>query len=103
MAEVIGRQRVHRNQDLWDKVWRDKHGNIVVYQRPNVLLIVWVVLTLASLFVPTGTPESVVWWASLAVLALWAVLEVWKGVNYFRKALGVIVLLLILLAAFKLA
>lgn len=102
MAEAA-RQRVRRNQDLWDKIWRDKHGNIVIYQRPNIWLVVWVGLTVVSLFVPHGAAEAITWWLSLAALTVWAGLEVWRGVNYFRRALGALILVLIILAAFRLA
>lgn len=97
------RHRRYEHQDLWDKFWKDKDGNYVIYQRPNAFLITWLVLTVASLFAPRGVLESVFWWASLAVLAVWAVLEVVSGVNYFRRCLGAVVMILIVLAAFKLA
>ena len=103
LAEAVKPHRAQHHQDLWDKIWRDEHGDIVIYQRPNALLIAWVVLTLASIFVPTGMPENIIWWLSLAVLAVWAALEIWKGVDYFRRALGTVVMILVLLAAFKLA
>lgn len=86
--------------DLWDKFWKDKNGNVVVYQHPNALLIGWVVLALISLFVSAKLAD-VLWNASLGVLAIWSGLEIWKGVNYFRRSLGVIVLLLVVLAAFR--
>jgi len=102
--EIATRQRRHyEHQDLWDKFWKDKDGNYAIFRRPNALLIAWVVLTLGSLFAPHGIAENVFWWASLAVLAAWSLLEIFKGVNYFRRVLGVLVLVLVILAAFKLA
>lgn len=100
MAVAAKRERHYENRDLWDKFWKDKDGNVVVWQRPNAWLIAWVVLTLGSLFI-NGTVSNVIWYGSLAVLAIWAILEVWKGVNYLRKCLGAVVLLLIVLALFK--
>lgn len=103
--QVATRQRQHRyeSQDWWDKFWKDKDGNVVIYSRPNALLIAWVVLTLASLFAPRGMFEAIFWWASLAVLTAWSLLEIFKGVNYFRRTLGALVLIMVILAAFKLA
>lgn len=102
--EIATRQRRHyEHQDLWDKFWKDKDGNYAIFRRPNALLIAWVVLTLASLFAPHGMAEDVTWWASLAVLTAWSLVEILRGINYFRRALGGLVLILVILAAFKLA
>lgn len=86
--------------DLWDKFWKDKQGNVVVYQHPNVFLIGWVVLAFISLWVNAKLAD-ILWQASLAVLAIWCLLEIFKGVNYFRRAMGGFVLLLVILAVFR--
>jgi|GEM_PF-373905 len=96
------RQRHYEHQDLWDKFWKDKNGNYVIYQRPNIWLIGWVVLTILSLFL-NGKISDYLWWAALVVLTVWSLLEIFKGVNYFRRLLGAIVLALIVLAAIKAA
>lgn len=102
--EIATRQHRHyEHQDWWDKFWKDKDGNYAVFQRPNILLIVWVVLTLVSLFVPHGMAENICWWAAEAVLAAWSLLEIFRGVNYFRRVLGAIVLLMVVASLFKLA
>jgi hypothetical protein len=85
---------------VWDKIWRDKHGDIVIYQHPNVWLIGWAILACISLFVPRGTNQEVFWWLSNIVLAIWALLEIFKGVNYFRRGLGLFVLLVTIAGAF---
>ena len=81
----------HR-KTIWDRVWKDRQGTVVIYQHPNALIITWVVLATLSLFVPTGAVENSFWWLSVIVLAAWALLEIFRGVNYFRQALGLIVL-----------
>lgn len=86
--------------DWWDKFWKDKHGEVVVYQHPNIWLIGWVVLAFVSLFVNEKLAD-ILWHISLGVLAIWALLEIFKGVNYFRRTMGVVVLLLVVLAAFR--
>lgn len=88
--------------DLWDRFWKDKHGDVVVYQHPNVLLITWVVLAFISLFVEEPLAD-VLWHISLAVLVIWSLLEIFKGVNYFRRLFGAFVLVLVVLAAFRIA
>lgn len=98
---VLTRQRHHyEHQDLWDKFWKDDKGNYVIWQWPNKFLIAWAILTLISLFI-NGTISTIVWWLALIDLAIWAGLEIWKGVNYFRRVLGVVVLIMTLMAAFK--
>jgi hypothetical protein len=101
--QAITRERQrqhHEHQDLWDKFWKDKDGNVVVYQRPNIWLISWVVLTLLSLFL-NGAVSSYLWWLALVSLTIWSLLEIFKGVNYLRRLLGVIVLVLTIMAALK--
>lgn len=87
-------------RDWWDKFWKDKQGNVVVYQHPNIPLIAWLLLALVSLFVSEKLAD-LLWHISLAVLAVWALLELFKGVNYFRRVLGAIVLVMIILAVFR--
>jgi hypothetical protein len=67
-------------------------GRIVIFQWPNIPLWIWIVATVVGLVVSAG-------WISVVdtvALAVWAVLEIWKGVNPFRRGLGAIVLLGIL-------
>ena len=87
----------HNSHDLWDKIWRDPEGKVVIFQWPNVWLIAWAVVTMVSLFT-RGTVFSVCYWLADAILAVWAILEITKGVNYFRKALGVIVLIFVIIS-----
>ena len=93
---------MHKTSDsLWDKIWYDRDGKVVIYQNPNRYLIAWVILAFLSMF-NKGVGGTVLWYASLAVLAFWCVLEMWKGVNYFRRAFGAFVLILVILAVFRL-
>ena len=88
--------------DLWDKFWKNKQGEVVVYQHPNILLIGWVVLAFVSLFVEEPLAD-ILWHISLGVLAVWSLLEIFKGVNYFRRLMGAVVLVLVVLAVFRVA
>jgi hypothetical protein len=89
-------------RSLWDKFWRDKHGDVVIFQMPNVLLYLWAGLSLVSMFTPRGKVSDGFWWASMASLAIWSLLEIFKGVNYFRRVLGLVVLGFTVAAAFGL-
>lgn len=78
--------------NLWDKFWRDKNGDIVVWQTPNIPLIGWAVLTILCLFT-SGKLSDIFGWAGDASLVIWSVLEITKGVNYLRRVIGLVVLL----------
>ena len=78
---------------LWNKIWRDKHGRVAIWQTPNPLLSVWILATAVDTFLLTGEPQSFVKFIALNALIIWGVLEVSFGVNYFRRGLGLIVLL----------
>jgi hypothetical protein len=57
-------------------------GRLVVAQWPNIPLWVWIVASLLRWHL-----------VATAALVVWAVLEVAKGVNPFRRGLGALVLL----------
>ena len=87
-------------EDIWDKIWRDEDGHVVIFQMPNAWLIAWAVLTMLSLF--TGKLVSDVFsWASIGALIIWCLLEIFDGVNYFRRGLGTVVLVFAILMIFK--
>jgi hypothetical protein len=55
-------------------------------------LIGWAVLTVISLLF-SGRVSDVFSWAAHAALIIWALLELFKGVNYFRRGLGLVILI----------
>jgi hypothetical protein len=81
----------YANRDLWDKIWRDEHDDIVIWQWPNPWLIAWALLTLVSL-VTLGKVSDVFTWIATVSLIIWSLLELFIGANYFRRALGALVL-----------
>ncbi len=93
--------RARRPQrSLWSKIWRDHRGRVVIYQTPNIWLVVWIVLTIISMLSSSKTTANIFWWLSCCVLAIWSLLELFRGVNYFRRALGAVILLITVAAAF---
>lgn len=82
------------------RFWHDKHGNFVVWQKPNVFLWIWIIaLVLAIVF---GHNVITKWLGIIGGISIiiWAALEVGWGVNYFRRTLGALVLLLIIVSRF---
>lgn len=81
-----------RENTLFDRVFRDSEGKIVIAQPPNLPLIVWIVASLLKLIFTTGQIYLVLDLVAFGVLFTWAWEELFQGVNYFRRGLGLIVL-----------
>ena len=84
-----------------NRIWRDSDGKVVLWQMPNIWLVVWLVADVASFLLGHGKLESALHWIGSGALIIWALLEIFQGVNYFRRALGAIVLLATLASIFK--
>jgi hypothetical protein len=64
-------------------------GRITVAQFPNLALWLFLATVVVRAIVPTGTAaRTAVDWAGLATLAWWALDEVVRGVNPWRRLLG---------------
>lgn len=81
-----------RRHNLWDKLWKNREGRVVLWQMPNVWLIGWAAGTTLSLFFG-GHTGDVFFWIASASLVIWSILEIIWGANYFRRALGLVVLI----------
>lgn len=90
---------VHR-RSLWDRTWKDKNGVVTLWQRPNAWLIGWAAITTISLFF-TRRPADILSSVASLSLVIWALLEMSRGINYYRRFLGVIVLLYAVAAILK--
>lgn len=77
---------------LFDKFFRDSEGNIVIAQPPNLPLIVWGVSSLLQLIFTAGLINVGLNLVAFGSLFTWAWLELFQGVNYFRRTLGLLVL-----------
>ena len=75
---------------LFDWMFRNRRtGRITVAQFPNAAL--WIYFAMAGLrrVVTNGTaPRTAIDWIAVAALAWWAVDEVFRGVNPWRRLLG---------------
>ena len=77
---------------LFDRTFRDSEGKIVIAQMPNLPLSVGIVASLLKLIVTTGQINLALDSVAFGSLFTWAWEELFQGVNYFRRALGLIVL-----------
>lgn len=79
------------NETLFDRLFRDSTGEIVIAQSPNLPVLIWVAATLLKLVVKTGQVKIALDLLAFGSLSYWSFLEISQGVNYFRRDLGVIV------------
>ena len=79
-------------EQIIQKTFKDKDGKLALAGMPNPPLIAW----LSSLplgWLLSGTSEKFVSVIGHGALFTWAWLELFQGVNYFRRALGAVVLM----------
>ena len=80
-----------------DKIFKDKHGNTVLFQTPNSALITYIIALLLGK-VTDGTLQQIFETLGFGALFVFAWLELFQGVNYFRRALGIVVLTVIVMS-----
>jgi hypothetical protein len=78
----------------FDWLFRSREdGRIVVAQWPNLSLVVFGICEIVEqLAHPGGVARGLVDWIGRAALAWWSIDEIVRGVNPFRRVLGVVVL-----------
>jgi hypothetical protein len=81
------------NNPVFDKLFRDSSGEIVIAQMPNIPIIIWGVASLLKIVYKTGQINLILDLLAFGSLFVWAVQELFQGVNYFRRGLGAIVLI----------
>jgi hypothetical protein len=94
-------RRRHRPRSFSEKFWQDDHGHVVVWQKPNLFLYSWAASTFFNLFAPVGWLHTILGYIGLVALIVWAILETYSGVDYFRRLLGGLILLAILVVHFS--
>lgn len=82
-------------------MFRDRAtGNVVIAQFPNLALLAWLGCSLLTL-VTTGSLRTVLGYLASAALLVWAADEIWRGVNPFRRMLGGLVLVWVLVSVVR--
>lgn len=79
---------------FWRKFWYDSHGRLSIFEAPNLPLIVWFTCLLLGLVVPAGSIADGVSLVGRIALISWALMELFWGHAYFRRLLGLAVLVL---------
>ena len=81
------------NNTFLDKFFRDDKGEYVIAQPPNLPIIIWFTASILKLVFPRGNLYTGLDFVAVISLIIWSFLEIFQGVNYFRKGLGVFVLI----------
>jgi hypothetical protein len=80
--------------DTWfDRFFRDKNGNIVIVQPPNLPIMVWAIANVLQLIFRTEIINTGLETISLIAIVIWSLAEIFQGVTNFRRVLGAIVLI----------
>lgn len=77
---------------FFDKTFRDSEGKIVIAQMPNLPIIVCITASILALVFTTGKINTGLNLIAFGALFTWAWEELFQGVNYFRRTLGLVVL-----------
>ncbi len=80
----------------FDRIFRDRNGQIVIGQPPNLPLGVALTATILAAILPESTLQTAVDLVGFGAWFTWAWQELFEGVNYFRRALGLVTLIGIL-------
>jgi hypothetical protein len=75
---------------LFDRTFRDSKGNIVIAQMPNLPVLVGLAATLLQFILPSGSIQTAINLIAFGALFTWSWQELFEGVNYFRRSLGLI-------------
>lgn len=83
------------NKTFFDKCFKDTSGKVVLAQKINFPITVWAVSTAIN-WIFDGILGNISGVIAFGALFTWAWLELFEGVNYFRRGLGFIVLVFII-------
>ncbi len=73
--------------------FKDKHGKFVIAQSPNLPIMSWLIIVVLNFFIHS----AILGWLADAFLLVWAFLELYRGVNGFRRLLGLVVLVALIM------
>jgi hypothetical protein len=82
---------------VFKNFFKDKDGNVIIGQRPNLPIVVWAIASVSTRLVSEPTLEEVLSMLSFGAIFTWAWLELFHGDCSFRRVLGASVLVVILL------
>ena len=82
-------------------LFTDGKGNVAVWQKPNLSILSWALFKVSSYAVNSPRLKDSSAKTSTALLLVWAYRESTQGINYFRRALGFLILCTVICNHFK--
>ena len=84
---AVGRPKL---RSIFDWFFRDRRtGRILIAHVPNLPIVLWMATVLAGQFTEQGTTaDTLLEWAGTLTLGWWAIDELVRGVNPWRRVLG---------------
>lgn len=82
-------------QTLLEKCFKNSKGDVVLFQWPNPPIITWGMARVLA-WVTSGNLKEFFNLLAFGALFTWAWLEIFQGANYFRRLLGLLVLVITL-------
>jgi len=104
MATQLNRDLENRETQqtsLFDLIFRDSEGKIVIAQMPNLPILVGLSATLLHVLLPVSQLQTAFGLIAFGALFTWAWLEIFEGVNYFRRGLGLVSLVGLMVLVLK--
>lgn len=83
---------------LFNSIFRDQDGKIVLAQMPNLPLMTGIIALLLKIIFTTGKINLGLEILAFGALFTWAWEELFQGVNYFRRTLGFLVLVVLIIS-----
>ncbi|MEP7204921.1 MAG: hypothetical protein ABI716_01870 [Candidatus Saccharibacteria bacterium] len=90
-----------RFNKLIDKIFRNKQGKLVVWQAANAPLWGWGISTVLAMLIGPGKIHDGFQLLAQAFLFVWAYLELRHGDSLFRKFLGSVIFIVIIVSLFS--
>ena len=84
-----------KRETFFDKCFKNQRGETEITEGPNLPIIVFAI-ALAIAFISTGLLRELSALIAFGALFTWAWLEIFDGVNYFRRGLGIFTMLLLM-------
>jgi hypothetical protein len=77
----------------------NKKDHFVIIQSPNLPLVSFIVFTILAKLFNKGTSGHLFEVIAFGSIFTWAWLEIFSGVNYFRRILGLIIIIITISSA----
>lgn len=90
MSSVSNQSLEAKEVTLFDRIFRDSEGHVVIAQPPNLPVLTGVAAAVLQSLLPSGQLQIGAQLFAFGALFTWAWQEIFDGVNYFRRALGLV-------------